>query len=416
MYQRLFKQPRFIEQLNRAPLADEREKYLRFRERNGLSHRLLRIHASELLRVVDLINISSEGVTMEQICSAAERRLSRPYVNGNPHSWSCRIVFRSVATEFCRFLGFLREDKKPEVFEDLKLDFCLWLDREREFSTITVANYSRHASWFLRWYYGNKEYSVESLVELRINDVDNFLIHCSNLGWSRSSIASVASVLRVFFRYLSNSRSCQPSIAEAIEAPKVIGKLNLPMGPDWGDVRRLVLNMDTKDGTAFRDRAIIMLCAIYGLRRSEVVALKLENLDWENNVITVWRSKQLRSQKYPLVASVGNAIIEYLANARPSTTHREIFLSRRPPFRPLSPEAVSSMVRRRMSNAGVASPHQGPHALRHSCAANLIQQGFSLKEVGDHLGHKSSTSTQIYAKVDLVALREVAKFEIGDVI
>jgi integrase/recombinase XerD len=87
------------------------------------------------------------------------------------------------------------------------------------------------------------------------------------------------------------------------------------------------------------------------------------------------------------------------------------------PRRPISRKNVYPIVATRMKRLGIKSlSHHGPHALRHACAQHLLSKGFSLKEIGDHLGHSSPESTRIYAKVDLAGLREVAAFDLGGVL
>jgi integrase len=156
-----------------------------------------------------------------------------------------------------------------------------------------------------------------------------------------------------------------------------------------------------------------MLFAIYGLRESEVAKLRLDDLDWEHDLLHVSRVKRRETQIYPLLPSVGNAIIRYLEKVRRSSTHREVFLTLLSPFRPLSRSALYSIVSCRLKILGVRTAHYGPHSLRHACAGHLVADGFSLKEIGDHLGHRSSAATRIYAKVDLPGLREVAAFDLG---
>ena len=77
---------------------------------------------------------------------------------------------------------------------------------------------------------------------------------------------------------------------------------------------------------------------------------------------------------------------------------------------------LHSVVARPMQRLGIKSFHHGPHALRHACAAHLLSENFTLKEIGDHLGHRSPVATRIYAKVDLPGLREVAAFDLGGVL
>lgn len=164
--------------------------------------------------------------------------------------------------------------------------------------------------------------------------------------------------------------------------------------------------------TAIRDRAMLLLCAVYGLRNSEVRLLRLEDLDWEHETILVVRPKQRKSQLYPLVQDVGAAILRYLREVRPRTDRREVFLSLRQPYRVVTASGVYSMVRKRQCQLGIKLSHYGPHSLRHACATHLLDQGLSLKEIGDHLGHMCAEATQIYAKVDLAALREVAQMDL----
>ena len=158
-----------------------------------------------------------------------------------------------------------------------------------------------------------------------------------------------------------------------------------------------------------------MLLAIYGLRAGEVGRLRIEDFDWEHELFRVTSSKTGRVRTYPLTRSVGDAILRYLKEVRPQSSHREVFLSWNPPFRPVR-RPLAKMVRCRLRSLNVSLPHCGPHALRHACATRLLAAGLSLKEIGDQLGHQSPESTRVYAKVDLASLREVADFDLGGVL
>ena len=91
-------------------------------------------------------------------------------------------------------------------------------------------------------------------------------------------------------------------------------------------------------------------------------------------------------------------------------------MTMRPPFRPLSRVALTAMVMRRLKALGISLSHYGPHSLRHACATHLLAEGLSLKEIGDHLGHRHPDTTAIYAKVDLSGLRQVADFDLRGVL
>ena len=154
-----------------------------------------------------------------------------------------------------------------------------------------------------------------------------------------------------------------------------------------------------------------MLLASYGLRGSEVKSLRLEDFDWERELLAVRCSKTRRTRTYPLSRPVGDAVLRYLKDVRPHSVHRNVFLCLSAPIRPLS--ELWPIVGKRLRSLEVSLRHHGPHALRHACATHLLSQGLSLNEIGDYLGHRDPDATRIYAKVDLIGLRQVADLDLG---
>ena len=162
-----------------------------------------------------------------------------------------------------------------------------------------------------------------------------------------------------------------------------------------------------------RAHAILILLAVYGLRRGEVAGLTLDDLDWAGERIAVSRPKQRRTQHYPLLPVLGEAILRYLREVRPRCTHRALFLTLSAPIRPLSAASITPIVHARLSALGVTVSPCGAHCLRHACASHLLASGFSLKQIGDHLGHRAANSTLSYTKIDLAGLRQVAELDLG---
>jgi integrase/recombinase XerD len=197
--------------------------------------------------------------------------------------------------------------------------------------------------------------------------------------------------------------------------PRVFADEGLPKGPSWEDVQRLLVGTEGDDPKSIRDRAIIMLFAVYGFRVGDVRALRLEDFDWEKELICIGRPKSLRRQSYPLSYTVGEAILRYLKEVRPSTPHRQIFLTLKAPIRPIGSGALYDVVSHRLVAMGLSLKHHGPHALRHACASRLLAEGLSMKEIADHLGHRKLDTTRVYAKVDLAGLRLVADLDLGGV-
>ena len=158
-----------------------------------------------------------------------------------------------------------------------------------------------------------------SLHQLSALDIDKVLTHKQYInGCCRRTIQAHASVVRAFLTYAEEKELCQKGLAKSIKMSRVYKHETLPQGPSWDDVKRLLESTEGDHPTNIRDRAIIMLLAVYGLRCGEVKKLRLEDLDWENEVLYVRREKNVKSQKFPLSQTVGDAILNYLQKVRPN--------------------------------------------------------------------------------------------------
>lgn len=411
MFDKLFKQPCALSRQREAPLASERASFLAQRAEDGAAPDTLVRVARELVVVVQELDLSSSHlITIEAVEAAAERwaRQQRRRRRARTLQWS-RIFFLQTATAWLRFLGRLCiPEPAPKPFAFLVDGFVTHLRHERGLSTATTANYQWHVERFLTDF-GARQCPFAGVC---VEDTDAFLAR-QGANWCRISIASSAKALRAFFRYAEDQGWCRTGIASAIETPRLFRDETLPAGPAWEDLQPLIPAVSSQHPRNIRDRAILLLFAVYGLRSGEVARLRLEDIDWLQERMTVMRTKQYRSQLYPLTQEVGSAIVRYLQEVRPHCERREVFLTLKAPFRPLSAGGLYHVTRSRFDHLGIQTPHRGPHALRHACACHLLAEGLSLNAISDHLGHRSLTSTRHYAKVDLAGLREVARFDLG---
>jgi site-specific recombinase XerD len=281
--------------------------------------------------------------------------------------------------------------------------------RERGLSPQTVEYSSKTIHQFLSQF----EEAGLRLKTLSVAQVDELLVKKFREGrYARSTIQRWASVLRTFFRFAERRGWCHQGLAAVMVVPRAYRHAGIPIGPSWDKVKQLLATTERGRPVDIRDRAILMLLTVYGLRVGEVAAFCLEDFDWEREILSVPHGKSQRPRSYPLCRSVGDAVLRYLREVRRQSDRREVFLTMVAPFRPLTSDGMAEIVRRRLHALGLTLPHYGPHMLRHACATRLLAQGLSLKEIGDHLGHRSSDATSIYAKVDLAALRAVANFSL----
>ena len=324
---------------------------------------------------------------------------------------SSRIEFLRHACAWLKFMGRLQE-RVPAAgrFADQLSEFARFLGEEKGLDSRNSRERCATIGRFLELLTANDM----PLDEVTISRIDDALArYVTERGYARRTVQGLACDLRAFFSFAESRNWCRTDLAAGIRGPRVYSQESIPRGPEWGDVQRLLAMVEGDQPANIRDRAMLMLLSIYGLRAGEVRCLRLEAFDWIHERLTVPRGKTQATHTYPLTRQVGDAVVRYLQETRPRSVHRQVFLTLRPPFRPLARGSVTGMVFRRWRALGVELPHYGSHTLRHACATHLLQQGHSIKEIGDHLGHRHPDTTRIYAKVDLASLREVADFNMG---
>jgi len=392
-----------------APLLKEREQYLEHLCARGIGRMGIRVTAAFLIHVIRVMELSSlRIVTMEEINEAGQSWAAyvgperRSDYLGSPNT------FVRVARLWLTFHSSLVLPPSPPYSEQIE-QFSEALRSVQGLAPATVRGYSTKASFFLRWLdsSGGKLESVQS------SDVDEFLAIGRASSQSAAFIAAQCQALRSFFRYAEVRGWCAPDIPLGIRSPRVPTYKGPPRGPAWIDVRKLIRSAGGSTPRELRAHAILLLLAIYGLRSSEVVQLRLSDFDWRNETFTVRRAKRGGLQQFPIQFEVGEAIIRYLQYGRAKCTCRHLFVSLRPTHRPFALADMWRLVSRRMSDMGIESTHTGPHSLRHACATRLLKKGSSLQEIADFLGHRDINAVGIYARYDTRLLRKVAAFSLA---
>jgi integrase/recombinase XerD len=415
MFEQLFERSHALARQRSGPLVEERRQYLAYLADQGMARNTLRVTACYLLGVARYLRLAERPDALipaseidQQAGRWARRPLKSPHRTGTARAHRC---FRQHATDWLQFLGRLQTPPVPlRPYADQLAAFVAFMTHEQCLAPRTI----RFRALTLEGFLGPLSASGLSLQDLTLNHIDQALRDRLTGGvYARTTVRGLADILRAFFRYTQRQGWCRPGLAEAIRGPRVFAQEALPSGPSWPDVQRLLALAAGDAPLQIRDRAILLLLAVYGFRCSEVIRLRLEDFDWEHEQLAVNRTKTHRAQTYPLSRSVGDAVLRYLREVRPRCALREVFLTRRAPIRPVSATTLWRTVACRLRGLGVTLAHYGPHALRHACATHLLDQGLSLKEIGDHLGHRHPDSTRIYTKVDLCGLRQVADVDLG---
>lgn len=412
MFEELFAIPAFVKKYRAAPLAEPRARYLRHLKELGACRTTLRKSANNQLSLVRLLDMrEGDRVSIPRI-EAAAAIWARPKGRRCKRAASPKALkrFVSCGVQWMRFLGGLDEPEEHRhphhaevrIFEE-------WLRTERGLSDATVQSYCVAADHFFSRLAGNNV----PLNAVRMTDIDDAIAAEHRRGaWNRRTIHDHAQRLRAFFLFAEARGWCRAGLAAGIMAPRFMADETVPKGLKREDVLRLLASVQGDRPVDKRDQAILMLLIAYGLRAGEVGGLQLDDFDWENGMLRVRCPKPGRTHLWPLSEGVGRAILRYMRAARPSGFGRSLFFTAHSPIRPLGRRTLGKIVRDRLADIGIVSGRRGTHALRHAAAQHLLDQGVSMKVIGDFLGHRDPSSTAIYAKVNIAALREVAALDL----
>jgi integrase/recombinase XerD len=417
MFERFFHEPRALARHRNGPLAEERRRFLAHCTQQGMSFLCVQKVAEFTLAVAKALRLADrpdEWITKNEIEVEAARWANRPKGRRRRNvDRACR-TFTGYALRWLTFLGRVQPAVAvPRPYAEHVAQFADFQLRERGLSPLTVVYYRRTIHQFL----ARIQEAGLRLQTLTVVQMDELLAkQIRQQELARSTIHGKMIVLRSFLRFAEQRGWCHKGLAAGIMIPRLYSYEGLPLGLSWDDVQRLLAAAGRGQPVDVRDRALLLLLAVYGLRAGEVTTLCLKDFDWEREILSVPHSKSQKPRTYPLCRPVGDAVLRYVREVRPPSDRREVFLTVLAPFRPLTANALGEIARRRFHALGLTLPHYGPHMLRHACATHLLAKGLSLKEVGDHLGHVDPDTTRIYAKVDLTALRMVGDFPLEDLL
>lgn len=327
-------------------------------------------------------------------CGGVRRveRLSARYVNRARR-------FVSFLAE-CGIVSPLTQDE-PRADDDQILAFQIWLRRHRGISERTIGRHGRMVMRLLPALGSDPRHYDAGLIRQAILEEAQ--------RNSRAHLKTMTIALRGYLRYLATQGLCQPGLDHAIPTVPQWRLSTLPRYIAAEEVERVIASCDVTMPMGIRDRAVLLLLARLGLRAGDISGMRLNDIEWSEGTLRV-RGKGRREDRLPLPQDAGDAIIDYLRDARPAAACEQIFLRTVAPFRPLVSGSVSSIVSLALARAGIDhAPSRGAHLLRHSAATSMLRAGATLDMIGAVLRHQSLNTTAHYAKVDVDMLLRVAQ-------
>jgi len=385
-----------------GPLAPYLEGFAGWLVEQGRPPSMVLFHARRLAHVsrwmqvravVLVLPVDSSVVEVFVESLPASRHLSRLRPGAFVPTW-----------EYLRGIGVLLHPAPQPVTSDidrLLADYRRHLSTERGLAVATIArNVDMVRPFLVDLAAGNGRVELDRLTA---SDVTRFVV--AQAGSRPRSLPRMATALRSLLRFLETTGRTATGLVPAVPTVARQRLATLPKALPPSQVAALLASCNRDTVVGLRDLAILKLMSRLGLRTGEIARLELEDIDWRLGEVTV-TGKANRSERLPLPGDVGDAIVAYL-KARPKTPARAVFVRAGAPFRRMSRNAVTNVAARAARRAGLGTIHG--HRLRHSSATAMLHAGAALDEIGQVLRHRHVLTTAIYAKVDLAALRTVAR-------
>ena len=413
MLERYFIKPSTVERILSSWLAPQIENYVEWMASQGYAARNVFRRVPILCRFGEFAkqhgaqNLNAASAKIEEF--AAEWLFTHPTKSTKLEARQ-RILedARNPVRQMLRLAlnGHVAVDRcsKPFPFRSEAPGFLRYLKEERGLRDATINHYVHRLHTLEEYLH---RVGVCSLAELSPALLASFVVD-TVATLAPTGRRDLCGNMRVFLRFCRRERILPTDLSNAVEMPQFYRLADVPRSITWDEVRRMLEAVDRRTSRGRRDYAILLLLVTYGLRAHEIAKLTLDDIDWKRERLQIPERKAGHWTAYPLAKVVGDALVEYLRNGRPQTQDRHVFFRVLAPRLPITNAAVSSIAALYLRRAGIHVHRAGAHTLRHTCVQRLIDAEFPLKTIGDYVGHRSPQSTEIYTKVAIASLREVA--------
>ncbi len=300
------------------------------------------------------------------------------YINRKPQ-YEISNVFRPVIDEYLRY-------KKSMRVSEITLNAHRW-----------------HLYQFSDYLVSRDLQSISFLSPLE-------LMHYASDSFKNEPAAKNQSliIVRRFLNYLYDNNYIKRNLSQVVPKDNYRQQAKLPSVYTKEEIRTILDSIDRSTSTGKRNYAILLFAIRLGMRASDISSLEFSHLNWSKNQISFTQKKTDRAVQLPLPSDVGESIINYIKNNRPISDDKHIFLSPRHPHNPIDSQAISLLTRKIIASSGVkiGNRKSGPHALRHTMANFMINEGTTLPIIAEVLGHASVQTSMNYLRIDVESMRQ----------
>lgn len=396
--------------MNRKKLQIHKENMLTVMQSCGYSIYSITKYSSAVSRFINYVSDNALNVDGDSIKEFIEYSCSIRKHN-NPQYFKARMKTTLLSFVFFLENGYLRigrPSNNPKISGGLAEYINDFIDCElyqkQKLTLSTINDYKNSLKLFNDYF---KEHNIEKLspetIYIFFKTVGNNEKTNSNYQLYKYRLH-----LRKFLNYLFSLNIIDNTVIKSLPDIKYIRNKELPSVFTYDEVKRIVDSIDRNSAVGKRAYAMIMLATKYGLRASDVVSLKFEDIDWENKIIRINQNKTKRTVELPLLPEVGNSILDYLKNARRKSNLSFVFLNIKGPVTPITSSAFYNILNYYINISSIENldkRHHGPHSLRHTLASQMLKNGNELSTISAALGHSSTQVTTVYLSVDYENLK-----------
>ncbi len=294
----------------------------------------------------------------------------------------------------------LARKTKPAVLPKIYADYLDYQQTHRQATSRLISSIKRVLVAFDQYLQTHKI----DLYSLKIEQVDAFLAQFL-APFAPASCRIYLGKLRGFLKYLYHQRNIlKRDLAPFVVSRREYAQAKPPNFLRPQEIRKLFAGLTIGSASDIQTYALVQLAYTMGLRPKEISRISLDDISFSAQQLKVGDRKGKNPVELPMPEHTVKAIAAYLIGARPQSEHRRVFLTRLPPFRPMSPNGVGRHITKAMRNCNLLST---AYWLRHTYAQNLLEAGCSIFEIKEMLGHDKIESTRLYLHVHIKLMRKV---------
>ena len=374
----------------------------------GFSDDVIKANRIIIDRYIEYLDVHSYGASIESAILFCDN-----YYNIYPSSRVkeyCSVKSRRAVFKFLRFIesGEInsRWVPKPTILSGIHSSmFNLYLeDESKRLKYSTFRNYKFVVKEFNEYLNSNNVSTITS------KDIINYFVSFSKINSHQYAFYHRTTIIKKLLLFLFENKYTDENLASCVPKAKYKRSKELPSTYSSEEISRILSSIDRNSNAGKRNYAMICLAVYLGLRAGDIVNLKFENIDWDNNIINLTMSKTDKEITLPLLPEVGNAILDYIKNSRRKCNLKEIFVSVNGKCTKIKRTALNHATHRyiALSKINIKNRKQGPHSLRHSLATRMLKQGQPLPVISETLGHSDSQVTTVYTSIDYDSLKDCA--------